>query len=1073
MSIKGLAESDTTSDEIDDIDSLKELIKIEKKKREEGKDEIDDEDEEDEEEENEEESIAEDVDEEQSETNIEPLLDSERDKTDDINIEGLIDSEIEKDETITSDDNNITETKEEKMPKHQEVILGKYYDIDNRRNKGVLELDKITEEKVKLDLTKPQIHVICGKIGSGKTYSAGVIIEEYLKNNRNMALIVIDIMGIYYSLKFPNTSREGLDIWGDISPYGFKDQVEVLVPEGDLDKYAKGTYDDTIALKPNQLKFDAWLDLFQIQRTDPQGIVFEQVLRRLVVQEEVTDFSINDLIHTLDTLEQEAQLTNTSTFHKASATSVRGKLIAMQSWGIFSQEKGLSIRDVVKKGKCIVIDISNSARSVGALLCSFLADRIYEERSKLASQASHKKIGIKVEQKTEYIPPVALFLEEAHNYLPAKSGGQKFNIKALRRYAKQGRSPGLCLYLMTQEPGDLDTKALKQLQGIIIGLLSHRDDFKNLKDISPFPIEGKWEALIRTLRPGQAVIAFTDQKKLRVAQIRRKHSIHVARTETVTDGDSTEVLDIPPIKLEDIPKLAKLNEIEKNIKEWKDKYETLQEEFQKYKNRKFEEQIDNLIIKNKTLEEEIKKKKEQIKVLSNDIKKLGPVEPKVNSGIILGKFDKTLGYNAEYIKDNNNDDPNSTLIKKIVKTGMGMGETNGLFTFSVPDYKGKIWGERFEIKNEDSRGGNEVYSLLLFTNQDVEIENEIFEPTIKLLTKNIEDHKILDDLYNSFFEQSYQPNINTQSLIIEIENRDEKIENITIKNKHLAEKIDVLEKEKNVLQTIKEKYEQQINEVSTSNADTQLLKKTIEAKDTELEDQTRTIIDISNKNKQYKKLVELQDKRIKELEKEILTSDTETEREKESDINQREEAILEKDREEEIKDIDVDIEVLSEEPENRQDQKSEEDKFAVIDQIRLQKKFINFDEAFYVQRIAPVTKRIIKQINKLKNKDDVCFSVLSIIEGKADTVTTDELSELITNVTVETIRDHINKHLHKKKMIRIFKSGRRNYYGSNMINFIKKELKKDLNLEVLTQDDIMQIYYQVRDALDLSVGFRL
>lgn len=1070
MSIKGLAESDKTSDEIDDIDSLKELIEIEKRKREEGEDEIDDEEEE--EEDDEEESIAEDVDEEQSETNIEPLLDSERDKTDDINIEDLIDSE--KDETITSDDNNTTEIKEEKMPKHQEVILGKYYDIDNRRNKGVLELDKITEEKVKLDLTKPQIHVICGKIGSGKTYSAGVIIEEYLKNNRDMALIVIDIMGIYYSLKFPNTSREGLDIWGDISPYGFKDQVEVLVPEGDLDKYAKGTYDNTIALKPNQLKFDAWLDLFQIQRTDPQGIVFEQVLRRLVVQEQVTDFSIDDLIHTLDTLEQEAQLTNTSTFHKASATSVRGKLIAMQSWGIFSQEKGLSIRDVVKKGKCIVIDISNSARSVGALLCSFLADRIYEERSKLASQASHKKIGIKVEQKTEYIPPVALFLEEAHNYLPAKSGGQKFNIKALRRYVKQGRSPGLSLYLVTQEPGDLDTKALKQLQGIIIGLLSHRDDFKNLKDISPFPIEGKWEALIRTLSPGQAIIAFTDQEKLRVAQIRRKHSIHVARTETVTDGDSdTEVLDIPPIKLEDIPKLAKLNEIEKNIGKWKEKYETLQEEFQEFKNRKYEEQIDNLIIKNKTLEEELTKKKEQIKVLSNDIKKLGPKVPKVNSGIILGKFDETLGYTAEYVKDNNKSNLDSSLIKKIVKTGMGMGETNGIYTFSIPDYEGKIWGERFEINNENLRGGNNIYSLILFTNQDVEIENAVFEPTIKLLIENINDHKILNDLYNSFFEQSSQSDINTQSLILEIENRDEKIEDISIKNKHLAEKIGVLEKERNVLQSIKEKYEQQINEVNLSNADTQLLKKTIEAKDTELEVQSRTVIDLSNKNKQYKKLVELQDQRIKELEKEIVSSDTKADTDKQSDIEQQKEEISDTDNKEEIKDLDVNIEIVSEESESEKDKQSEEDKFAVIEQIRLQKKFINFDEAFYVQRIAPVTRRIIKKINKIKNKDDICFSILSIIEGKADTVTTDELSELITNVTVETIRHHINKHLHKKKMIRIYKTGRRNYYGSNMVNFIKQELKKDLNLDVLTQDDIIQIYYKVRDVLDLSVGFRL
>ena len=62
--------------------------------------------------------------------------------------------------------------------------------------------------KIRVDLSKPHLLLICGKRGGGKSYSMAVLIEEFARlpmhvRNR-VAVIVIDTVGIFWSLKIPN-----------------------------------------------------------------------------------------------------------------------------------------------------------------------------------------------------------------------------------------------------------------------------------------------------------------------------------------------------------------------------------------------------------------------------------------------------------------------------------------------------------------------------------------------------------------------------------------------------------------------------------------------------------------------------------------------------------------------------------------------------------------------------------------------------------------------------------------------------------------------------------------------------
>lgn len=52
-------------------------------------------------------------------------------------------------------------------------------------------------ELVYLDSTRSRAVLVCGKRGSGKSYTLGVVVEELLEAG-NILVIIVDPMGIYH-----------------------------------------------------------------------------------------------------------------------------------------------------------------------------------------------------------------------------------------------------------------------------------------------------------------------------------------------------------------------------------------------------------------------------------------------------------------------------------------------------------------------------------------------------------------------------------------------------------------------------------------------------------------------------------------------------------------------------------------------------------------------------------------------------------------------------------------------------------------------------------------------------------
>ena len=94
-------------------------------------------------------------------------------------------------------------------------------------------------DRVNLDLNKPHMITICGKRGYGKSYTLGVLMEELMelpeKAQDNLSGLVIDPMGIYWSMQQPNTGQDDLLSEWDLESKGY--DIKVYYPAGLEDKY--------------------------------------------------------------------------------------------------------------------------------------------------------------------------------------------------------------------------------------------------------------------------------------------------------------------------------------------------------------------------------------------------------------------------------------------------------------------------------------------------------------------------------------------------------------------------------------------------------------------------------------------------------------------------------------------------------------------------------------------------------------------------------------------------------------------------------------------------------------------
>ena len=346
----------------------------------------------------------------------------------------------------------------------------------------IISIEKLEGNFTVYDITVPEAHnFIANNIIVHNSYTMGVIAEgmsdlpEEIKNN--LAVVMMDTMGIYWTMKYRNDKEAGLlNEWG---LDGKELDVKIYTPAGYYQKYKDEGVptDHPFSIKPSELDPSDWCMTFNIDVTSPEGVFIERMINDL--KEKKEDYSVEDIVRTIKEDDRSKQETK---------DAVENRFIDSERWGIFSKE-GTPLSDLVKGGQVTVLDVSCYATTPGtqglrALVIGLVAEKLFVQRMiarkneelKSIKETTHfmgSQAGVKQKE-----PLVWLVIDEAHEFL--SNEGETVATHPLVVILREGRQPGISLILASQQPGRIHTDVMTQSDIVIAHRITAKVDIDAL-----------------------------------------------------------------------------------------------------------------------------------------------------------------------------------------------------------------------------------------------------------------------------------------------------------------------------------------------------------------------------------------------------------------------------------------------------------------------------------------------------------------------------------------------------------------------------------------------------------------
>ncbi|RLF43121.1 MAG: hypothetical protein DRN18_00915 [Thermoplasmata archaeon] len=348
--------------------------------------------------------------------------------------------------------------------------------------------------------TLVQKHVcILAKTGAGKSYACGVLVEELLK--KKIPVVIIDTHGEYVSLSQPNRNKKDLQQMErfKVKPRGYANQVVEFSP---IPKRGK-----SVRLTLNGLNLEAReiLDLLTAKLTGPQIGVLYQAIKE--IKEFKENYTLRDIIDRVAASKSNAKW------------NVMTVLDALDSTGILS-DKGIPPQEIVKKGKCSVINLKGVPPDIQEIVVARLTKELFDAR------------------KAGAIPPFMYIVEEAHNYCPERGFGNAVSSPILRTVASEGRKFGMGLCVVSQRPAKVDKNVISQCNTHIILKVTNPNDLRAIvQSVEGLTTDTADE--IQRLQVGVALVAGGSLAKPIMVEIRTRETDHGGRSVTIISGEES------------------------------------------------------------------------------------------------------------------------------------------------------------------------------------------------------------------------------------------------------------------------------------------------------------------------------------------------------------------------------------------------------------------------------------------------------------------------------------------------------------------------------------------------------
>jgi DNA helicase HerA-like ATPase len=416
------------------------------------------------------------------------------------------------------------------------ILLGKHF----------VKMGRITSlsNPIYMDMARSHVVFVCGKRGGGKSYTMGVMAEGMADLppdiKQNIAIIMLDTMGVYWTMRYPNRKEKDLLQEWALTPKGM--DAVIYTPIGHYKEYReKGIpTDKPFAIRPSELSAQDWLLSLDIAENDPVGVLLEHVIHTLT-EEKGNGYSMTDIIEAVKRADADP----------AAKLAAANRLDNAKDWGIFD-EQGTPLSELAKGGQITILDVSCYATMPGSwniknLVIGLVAQKLFIQRMLARKDEEyhdvHKSINPFSDTSGEKqdFPLVWLVVDEAHEFLPA--AGKTMATDPLVTILREGRQPGISLLLATQQPGKIHTDVMTQADIVI----SHRITAKLDTDalgmlMQSYMRKGMVEELDQLPRVNGAALVFDDtNERLYPMRVRPRFTWHGGESPTALKSAKNDI----------------------------------------------------------------------------------------------------------------------------------------------------------------------------------------------------------------------------------------------------------------------------------------------------------------------------------------------------------------------------------------------------------------------------------------------------------------------------------------------------------------------------------------------------
>lgn len=350
---------------------------------------------------------------------------------------------------------------------------------------------------------------ILASTGAGKSYTAGVLVEELMQSYNRAAVLIVDPHSEYHTM----ASVQGDKAFAGDD--GYKPEVKIFTPDKIRVRFSTLTEADVKYLLPDGT-------------SDKMLHFLRQAFRSL--QDRLKAEGRREYLYSYHDLRDEVQKQQYGRDDKdagdgGNVSSIQGLLWRLDARfnrqdSIFHTHEHIELSELYRPGRCTILQLSEIEQTEQQVIVGTLLRRV--------NKARELTVGGHVDKGENFLDyPVFTLLEEAHRFAPA--GHSVVSTNVLKQILSEGRKFGVGIGLITQRPGKLDQDVLSQCMTQIIMRIVNPIDQQTVAQ----SVEGAGRAMLAelpALTKGQAIISGVGINTPVMCRIRPRITAHGGET---------------------------------------------------------------------------------------------------------------------------------------------------------------------------------------------------------------------------------------------------------------------------------------------------------------------------------------------------------------------------------------------------------------------------------------------------------------------------------------------------------------------------------------------------------------